>query len=106
VTPLEAERLAARLGMELNVFGRRYLRQAMGRYALVDGCEGQCCFLVDNRCSVYEDRPAQCRTYPFWSLLLASPESWAHEATQCPGIGRGPVHDPRHLLEQLRKSSE
>lgn len=40
-----------------------------------------CIFLNSdtNQCQIYEARPTQCRTYPFWPNLLASPDAWDAE---------------------------
>jgi hypothetical protein len=38
---------------------------------------------------VYEDRPRQCRTWPFWSSVLRSRESWEQAKAVCPGIDKG-----------------
>lgn len=40
-------------------------------------------------CGVYEDRPRQCRTWPFWKSNLASQDAWRRARAVCPGIGRG-----------------
>ena len=42
-------------------------------------------------CSVYEARPMQCRTWPFWKVNLASRQAWesVKKATPCPGMGSG-----------------
>ena len=42
----------------------------------------RCIFLGENgkECSIYEARPIQCRTYPFWPRLLDSPKSWEDES--------------------------
>lgn len=49
------------------------------------------CTLLDKqgRCSVYEARPLQCRTYPFWPSVFAD-EGWYEEVLEeCPGtMGR------------------
>ena len=44
----------------------------------------RCIFLGPDgkQCSIYESRPIQCRTYPFWPRLLSTPEEWAKEAVQ------------------------
>mmetsp|Transcript_29994 Transcript_29994/g.62141 ORF Transcript_29994/g.62141 Transcript_29994/m.62141 type:complete len:308 (-) Transcript_29994:50-973(-) len=44
--------------------------------------EGACVFLdpSSNKCGIYDVRPVQCRTYPFWPSLLESPEDWFGEA--------------------------
>ena len=42
--------------------------------------DGSCVFLgEDNMCGVYEARPLQCSTYPFWPRIMASRESWDGE---------------------------
>lgn len=46
----------------------------------------QCLFLVDNKCSIYEVRPTQCRTYPFWPQIMIGPAEWTAEAHLCEGI--------------------
>lgn len=35
---------------------------------------------------MYNFRPVQCRTYPFWTGILADESSWKSEAKHCPGI--------------------
>jgi len=52
---------------------------------------------------VYEARPTQCRTYPFWSNIVDSEESWNRESRECPGIGIGPLHGPEAVSEALAK---
>lgn len=52
---------------------------------------GYDCEFWDGGCTVYEARPLQCRTYPFWPSLIATPGAWEAEALSCPGIGRGPA---------------
>ena len=43
--------------------------------------ETACIFLdpTTMHCLIYEARPAQCRTYPFWSPILSSMETWNDE---------------------------
>lgn len=42
----------------------------------------QCIFLAEDgkRCTIYEVRPVQCRTYPYWTHLISSKERWVGEA--------------------------
>jgi uncharacterized protein len=40
------------------------------------------CVFLDldtNFCQIYQARPMQCRTYPFWPHLVATPEAWNAE---------------------------
>lgn len=44
--------------------------------------DDQCVFLDKDgkSCSVYEARPIQCRTYPYWPSLLVNSSAWDNEA--------------------------
>jgi Fe-S-cluster containining protein len=43
--------------------------------------EGACTFLdPSGKCSIYDVRPVQCSTYPFWPSLLEDPEAWEEES--------------------------
>ncbi|MDR2600984.1 MAG: YkgJ family cysteine cluster protein [Spirochaetaceae bacterium] len=44
------------------------------------------CIFWKNGCSVYKNRPLQCRTYPFWPSMLESKEIWAETSSSCPGV--------------------
>lgn len=91
MTEEEIQRLAQALSMELEAFGKRYLRRYHDGYALVDGPDGACIFLTPaNQCRVYEVRPLQCRTYPWWPEYLTSLAHWEAQQRICPGIGTGP----------------
>jgi len=82
----EAVALARHLALDLNDFGRRYLRRVGKDLALLDGAGDDCVFLRDKQCLVYELRPAQCRSFPWWPSLLESEQSWREAALQCEGI--------------------
>jgi len=42
----------------------------------------QCIFLEKDtkRCTIYESRPVQCRTYPYWPTIIAYADTWKNEA--------------------------
>ncbi|HEX4792619.1 MAG TPA: YkgJ family cysteine cluster protein [Humisphaera sp.] len=62
----DVERLAKRLGIERQVFIDTYLEKAeRGDDDPWTMRALPCPFLQDNRCSVYEDRPAACKDYPY-----------------------------------------
>ncbi len=52
-------------------------------------------------CQAYQSRPCQCRTYPFWTKILKSEESWQREKINCPGIGCGPLHTFDEIQKEL-----
>ena len=51
-----------------------------------------CILWKETGCSVYEYRPLQCRTFPFWQTMLYSPQSWESGKNECPGMGQGKYH--------------
>ena len=66
-----------------------------------------CCFLDrrDNRCLVYDARPVQCRTFPFWRDLVGR-RGWRAEAGRlCEGVGEG-EHVSREQAELLMAEKE
>ena len=100
----EATMLASALSLDLDDFGRRYLRRIGERYALLEaGAEGACVFLDGTRCSVYDARPGQCRSYPFWASNLESAAAWARAAAVCEGIRDDAALVGREAIETLRR---
>lgn len=81
--------LATHHKMTTELFCKKYTRLVNGEPALLDRpSSGDCIFLENNRCSVYESRPVQCKTFPWWFENLESPDHWARAAEGCEGIGR------------------
>jgi Fe-S-cluster containining protein len=100
VTLQDRRRLAAHLGLWLSSFTRRYCERDGEDFHLKHP-ERDCCFLRRRRCSVYEARPLQCRTWPFWPENL-SPEVWEREVRPtCPGVGRGRLYSAEEIRALL-----
>ena len=87
----DLRRLAEHLELTDREFSDRYTEVGDGyRVLLMDRPE--CPFLEGMRCGVYPARPTQCRTFPFWSENLATPEDWKKAAKISPGIDNGRLH--------------
>jgi Fe-S-cluster containining protein len=102
VNQAEIDAMAERLEMEVAAFEKKYVRQIGVRRSLVEYKNGDCVFF-DNKsrkCQVYEQRPRQCRTWPFWNSNLRSPETWAETCEVCPGSGKGKLYQLEHIQEQ------
>jgi Fe-S-cluster containining protein len=102
VNQAEIDAIAGRLGMEVAAFEKKYVRKIGVRRSLVEYKNGDCVFF-DNKsrkCQVYEQRPRQCRTWPFWNSNLRSPETWAETCEVCPGSGKGKLYQLEHIQEQ------
>ena len=88
ITPEEIASMAEHLNISEDEFKRKYIRQKDNRYALIEMKERNydCVFLKDGKCHVYQCRPRQCRTFPWWKENLSSPEQWTYAASACEGI--------------------
>lgn len=85
--PEEILSIANALGLEVEVFAERYLRQVGDRYALKEHPKTfDCVFLEGKQCQIYSERPVQCRTFPFWPDHLESKENWEKASEYCEGI--------------------
>ena len=94
----EAAALAARLGMAEAAFIARYARLAWGLWSLREEADGRCIFFEPGAgCAVYQARPRQCRTWPFWPRIVASPLAWEEEAASCPGMGSGDLFSAERI---------
>jgi uncharacterized protein len=100
----EIRSIAALLHMEVDAFEDKYVRKVGIRKSLVEFPDGACVFFnTDTRkCGVYEARPRQCRTWPFWDSNLANPESWQHTCEVCPGSGKGKLYQLEHIETQRK----
>ncbi|WP_043923414.1 YkgJ family cysteine cluster protein [Leadbettera azotonutricia] len=66
------------------------------------------CVLWREGCLVYEARPLQCRSFPFWPSVLRSKTAWKATAMGCPGMGHGELHSADIIegwLEQQHKEN-
>ncbi|MEK6554170.1 MAG: YkgJ family cysteine cluster protein [Bdellovibrionota bacterium] len=74
-------------------FREQYCQKVDGAYALKDPADKNpdCIFLKSNRCSIYEGRPTQCRTWPFWPEVMSAKAWNKGVAEYCPGVGKGKV---------------
>lgn len=90
----EIAELAAAMGLDGETFERRFVRRVGRRKSLVEYPDGDCIFLDPDsrRCTVYQARPTQCRTWPFWSSNLRSKQAWRETCEVCPGAGTGRVY--------------
>lgn len=90
----EIDGLAAKLGHTSDEFERLFVRKVGIRRSLKEYPDGDCLLLDPDtrKCTAYEARPRQCKTWPFWDSNLKTPETWARTCEVCPGSGQGKIH--------------
>lgn len=99
----DLERLAAHFQLSPQEFAKQYTKDVDGQYALLDHADSNdCIFLKDKKCTVYEARPTQCRTFPWWIYHLREPKEWEEASKRCEGINHpdAPVVPSLHIQEQ------
>ena len=85
----EIENLAIHLDMNIDEVGFNYLRKVGYKYSLKErqlAKDNYACVFFDLEkkcCSIYEARPTQCRTFPFWDYFKENKEEVFKE---CPAI--------------------
>eukprot|EP00128_Syssomonas_multiformis_P003908 Colp12_sorted_trinity150504_noHs@632 len=64
--------------------------------------EGACTFLDrnTNKCTIYNSRPTQCRTYPFWPDIVKNESTWNSEAAVCEGINENAERVDWHTIRR------
>lgn len=101
VNKREIEGIASFLGITREVFARNYLRTINGCFSLLEYGNGDC-IMYDNGCKIYNVRPCQCRSFPFWKSNLESQSEWEKLNKTCPGIGKGELHTLKEIQDNLR----
>jgi uncharacterized protein len=75
------------LKITIEEFRKRYCRLVKGRWSLKEKHPNyDCIFLKDKKCQIYQTRPIQCITFPFWPEALSSNTSWEDLSKTCPGV--------------------
>jgi Fe-S-cluster containining protein len=92
------------MNMELEAFEDKYVRKIGIRKSLIEFPDGACVFFntETRKCGVYDARPRQCRTWPFWDSNLANPSSWEHTCSVCPGSGKGKLYQLEEIETQRK----
>lgn len=103
-------RLAGSLALTKREFVDRYCRVVESggkkRLSLVEKPNYDCIFWENGGCSVYEARPFQCKSYPFWSNILRTREMWDIHKEGCPGMGSGTLYSQEEIDHWLALKDE
>ena len=124
ISDVEIDRLAAHLRMRRDEVIEKYCRLIGQRYSLQERRSPQglydCIFLEEVKtparrgkvthtrriCAIYDVRPLQCRTWPFWDGLLADKDRWDAAGERCHGINAGSRTFTREQIESLKNATD
>ena len=107
LTRKDRERMAKHFGLRPAEFTQKYCGMTDGIYHLKEEPKNpDCIFLKGKSCGVYEARPTQCRTWPFWPDIMNA-KTWNKEvASFCPGVGKGRVFSREEIEAQLNEQKK
>jgi len=114
-TDAEAQEMATVVGLTVDQFRKCYARKTDFGWSLREhkNEHGYDCVFLDRitepgkaLCKVYEHRPTQCRTFPWWPEVLSSEQSWKATARACEGIGRGDFVPIEHIRIERDRTPE
>ena len=95
----ESARIATHLGLPVAEFLEKYAYPTEGGHSLREVGDNFACILFrEERCTIYDVRPTQCRTFPFWAENVRSEAAWKRTCRACPGIGQGRLYLREEIL--------
>lgn len=88
VNSQEIEAIASFVGLDTDAFMQKFLFKNGYKYSIKERKAGdsyECAFYdrASNGCMIYEVRPMQCRTFPFWDYFKTRVDELKLE---CPGV--------------------
>jgi len=72
------------------------------------GEDEHCHFLKDNMCSVHEHRPFQCRSFPFWKMMVSNRKNFENYTKKCQGLQKleGKYYSREEILDWAKREYE
>jgi len=105
LTENEAAKIAVYLNVSEDELLHYFTKVIDDKLCLVDGEENNCVFLENLKCNIYDVRPSQCQTYPFWPENMKSKFRWQLTSKECPGIGMGRTYSDDEIGQILNGKS-
>ncbi len=107
LTVSDLKNLMKATGLSRADFSSAYCRlvniNGFKRVSLIEKNNYDCIFWANGGCTVYEHRPFQCRSFPFWRSKLSSAAAWEECKESCPGVGLGRIHSEDIIEGWLKK---
>jgi len=103
LTLKERRGIARILKIPTQTFTKRYCKKTDNFFHLINPANSKdCIFLKNKQCKIYQARPIQCRTWPFWPEVMRRRRAWIRDVSFfCPGAGRGKKISENKIHKQL-----
>lgn len=101
----EIKEMAQAINQSVEDFEKIYIRKVGIRKSLRELPDSYDCVFLDEetrKCQLYDARPRQCKTWPFWASNLKTPEDWERTCQECPGSGTGKLVQLDDIERQRR----
>jgi hypothetical protein len=104
----EVRQLAAHFEVSPSAFRRRYTFRDEDGWTQLKVDDKRCIFLDpgSRRCTVYDARPVQCRTFPFWPEFVKNGRWTAEPRELCEGVGSGRSYSRAEAEVRMAEFSE
>src|SRR5690606_2656517 len=99
----EIARLAEATGYTVDEFCLKFVATVDDQRTLREREDGACVFYRSGiGCTLSENRPEQCRTWPSWESYIRSRQAWERTTRICPGSGQGRLYSAEEILAQSK----
>ena len=99
----EIDAIAAAVGEAREVFLAVRTKVGSRGRSLREKINGECIYYEKGTgCTIYEVRPRQCRTWPFWESNVSTPAKWKTTCEICPGSGQGELISAEEITQRAR----
>ena len=99
----ELQAIAEFRGETLEEVTALYTHVVNGDRSLRDKPNTDCIFYdASLGCTVYDARPRQCRTWPFWESTVGTPKAWENTKRACPGAGQGELIPVEEITRRIK----
>jgi len=102
IHPKEIATMSHHLNITVEEFLRVYVSKMDGQLVLNSFPNGECIF-YNNGCTIYDVRPRQCDTFPFWPYNVDSESDWIELSKECPGVNKGRLWTKEEIIEKLKR---
>jgi len=86
VSNTDIKNISRHLKMTEKQFRDKYVRWVhnTGR-VLPSGVNSSCIFLKNGKCGIYQARPVQCSSFPYWDMITGDNDEWEYAKSYCKG---------------------